>query len=314
MRFGSLVAALGCATAALVLSGVSAAAAVGPGTSNTACVGSAYATTFGGLCVGLLGPGAPTRPAVVHDWLLRAPVLAPPCAPHYVTEWAQGETAGKGGPDGAIGEIDGQRIPVIFSAPLMDWGWVFLETCGPPAAIRFTGITSAARQPSPCSPGTPAAECRPGLDGSGFLAAVERQVPAESIAATPASVGVVGVPVLATLVPSPAVEYAVIDVAEPDLGDGDPGEMIHVVWVVQATPQPVAWHWPDGSRSWSGDWIPQSYARAGAVTAAIAYSVTASGFWSDGVAVHRLDTVSVGTISLGARLAYPVEQVQAALG
>jgi hypothetical protein len=45
----------------------------------------------------------------------------------------------------------------------------------------------------------------------------------------------------------------------PDLGDGDPGEMLDVVWVVEATPQVVSWDWPDGTSSTDGNWIPQTY-------------------------------------------------------
>ncbi|MGH7642065.1 MAG: hypothetical protein ACRENX_03465 [Candidatus Dormibacteria bacterium] len=48
--------------------------------------------------------------------------------------------------------------------------------------------------------------------------------------------------------------------------------------------------------------------------ASLVYGVTATGFWSDGLTVHDLPTVSVGTIPITAQLAYSVEQVQPGLG
>jgi hypothetical protein len=129
-----------------------------------------------------------------------------------------------------------------------------------------------------------------------------------------ASPGVVGVSVNAELSPVPTTEYAEVDVAVPDVGDGDPGELLHVVWVVEATPEVVSWTWPDGTVSASSTWIPQTYVEAGSVHASLVYDVTAAGFWSDGVTVHALPSVSVGTIPVGAQLAYSVEQIQAGLG
>ncbi|MGA9921627.1 MAG: hypothetical protein WBR23_10300 [Candidatus Dormiibacterota bacterium] len=118
----------------------------------------------------------------------------------------------------------------------------------------------------------------------------------------------------AVLSPTPLVKYAEIDLAVPDAGDGDPGESLHVVWVVEADPEVVSWAWPDGSVSSSGAWIPQTYVDGGEMRATLAYNVTASGFWSDGVTVHDLPSVSVGTIPVSAQLAYSVQQIQPGLG
>jgi hypothetical protein len=139
-------------------------------------------------------------------------------------------------------------------------------------------------------------------------------VPAERVQATPAGIGVVGVPVQVAVAPTPQVEYAEIDVSVPDAGDGDPGEVLHVVWVVEATPEVVSWAFPDGSASTNDTWIPQTYVTAGMIRASLEYSVTAEGFWSDGVDVHQLPAVSVGTIPVAAQLSYSVEQIQPALG
>jgi hypothetical protein len=136
----------------------------------------------------------------------------------------------------------------------------------------------------------------------------------ETVDATPASTGVVGVPVQVALAPIPQVAYAEIDVSVPDVGDGDPSETLHVVWVVEATPEVVSWTFPDGSASASDAWTPQTYVTSGLIRASLEYSVTAQGFWSDGVAVHELATVSIGTIPVAAQLSYSVEQIQPALG
>ncbi|MGA7362235.1 MAG: hypothetical protein WBZ07_04685 [Candidatus Dormiibacterota bacterium] len=114
--------------------------------------------------------------------------------------------------------------------------------------------------------------------------------------------------------PTPLVKYAEIDLAVPDAGDGDPREILHVVWVVEADPEVVSWAWPDGSVSSSGAWIPQTYVDGGEMRATLAYNVRASGFWSDGVTVHDLPSVSVGTIPVSAQLAYSVQQIQPGLG
>ncbi|HVB53741.1 MAG TPA: hypothetical protein VNF24_06070 [Candidatus Acidoferrales bacterium] len=139
-------------------------------------------------------------------------------------------------------------------------------------------------------------------------------MPNETIEVTPASLGVVGVPVNAQLTPAPESKFAEIDLMVPDAGDGDPGETLHVVWVVEATPEVVSWTWPDGSLSSVGRWVPQSYVEGGVMGAGLVYSVTAAGFWSDGVTVHDLPSISVGTIPVTAELGYSVEQVQPGLG
>jgi hypothetical protein len=143
---------------------------------------------------------------------------------------------------------------------------------------------------------------------------VAGQVPTEAIDATPAGTGVVGVPVQVVLAPIPQAEYAEIDLNVPDAGDGDPGETLHVVWVVEAVPELVSWAFPDGSASTDDTWIPQTYVTTGLIGANLEYSVTAQGFWSDGVAVHELPTLSVGTIPITAQLPYSVVQIQPALG
>jgi hypothetical protein len=161
---------------------------------------------------------------------------------------------------------------------------------------------------------TPATECVPGFNPTAFLAEVADQVPTEVIDATPAGTGVVGVPVQVVLAPIPQAEYAEIDLNVPDAGDGDPGETLHVVWVVEAVPELVSWAFPDGSASTDDTWIPQTYVTTGLIGANLEYSVTAQGFWSDGVAVHELPTVLVGTIPITAQLTYSVVQIQPALG
>jgi hypothetical protein len=159
-----------------------------------------------------------------------------------------------------------------------------------------------------------AANCLPGFDAASFLAQVEGHVPEETVQATPATLGVVGVPVDTELVPVPAVQSAEIDLRVPDLGDGDPGEMLDVVWVVEATPQVVSWDWPDGTSSTDGNWIPQTYDSDGSIQAELVYQVTANGFWSDGVTVHTLPSETVGTIRVTAQLGYSVQQIQPELG
>ncbi|MGH7610291.1 MAG: hypothetical protein ACREOD_10250 [Candidatus Dormibacteria bacterium] len=124
----------------------------------------------------------------------------------------------------------------------------------------------------------------------------------------------VGVPVDVHLTPAPTEEFATIDVDVPDLGDGDPGETLHVVWVVSAAPAVVEWHWPDATASNLARWIPQTYEEAGAISAVVVYQVTASGFWSDGLSIHALPSLVVGTMTVPAALPYSVEQLQPALG
>lgn len=299
---------------ALACTLVPASANYGIGGSTVGCEAGAAALAFHGNCVALEAPTAPTQPAVGHHWSTQQPVAALACAPYTTTEWAKAYTTGGGGPNGSIGVVDGQRIPVIYSTPRTDWGWVFAVSCGTPGVVRFTGIVAEARAPSPCAPGTKAAACLPGFSPAEFMAAVEGQVPAETISASPDSLGVVGVPVATVLTPVPVTKYAQINLAVPDLGDEDPGEVLHVVWVVEATPNAGFWSWPDGTTSASGHWIPQTYVDEGTLRATVSYTVTAAGFWSDGVAVHDLPRVSVGTIPVGAELGYSVEQVQPGLG
>jgi hypothetical protein len=208
----------------------------------------------------------------------------------------------------------GQRVPILYLTPLFDNGWIWTVACGYPGVVRYTGAASLARQPNPCAPGTSAAACRPGYDPPGFLAAVERQLPPEAIVVIPPIQDVVGVPVDPLLQPVPVQEQAVINVTVPDLGDGDPGEGIHVVWVVQATPQAVVWSWPDGTQSEVARWVPQVDERGGRILAELDYLVTAAGFWSDGVTVQQLPSLTVGTIPVRVTLPYSVQQVQSSLG
>jgi hypothetical protein len=210
--------------------------------------------------------------------------------------------------------VDGQRIPIVYSTPQTDRGWDYLVTCGGAVDVRFVRVVAEPRRPSPCSLTTPSPECLPGFNPTAFLADVSGQVPPETVEATPAGTGVVGVPVQVVLAPIPQAEYAEIDVNVPDAGDGDLGETLHVVWVVEAVPELVSWAFPDGSASRDDTWIPQTYVTTGLIRASLEYGVTAQGFWSDGVAVHQLPTVSVGTIPIAAHLSYSVEQIQPALG
>lgn len=286
-----------------------------PGTNPTVgCQATSGVLTFGGQCVGIQGPSAPTQPALNHRWATTPPTIQAACTPYSTTEWAAAAGQGADGLGGAVWTPDGQRIPVVYSTPVTDWGWQYSVTCGTPGAVRFVQLVSAPRSPSPCVPQTAPAACLPGLEPSSFLAAVAGQVPNETIEVTPASLGVVGVPVNAQLTPAPESKFAEIDLVVPDAGDGDPGETLHVVWVVEATPEVVSWTWPDGSLSSVGRWVPQSYVEGGVMRAGLVYSVTAAGFWSDGVTVHDLPSISVGTIPVTADLGYSVEQVQPGLG
>lgn len=278
------------------------------------CQATSEVLTFGGLCVGIQGPTAPTQPTLSHAWLTSPPSAPVACSPYETTEWAPATAASSGGAVGEVWTAEDQRVPIVISTPLTDWGWIFTVTCGAPGAVRFVRVVSGPRTPSPCTPQTAPGDCLPGLDPSEFLAAVTGQVPAETIEATPSGVGIVGVPVEAQLSPAPEPKYAEIDLAVPDAGDGDPGETLHVVWVVVATPEVVSWKWPDGSLSADGKWIPQTYVESGVMRASLVYTVTATGFWSDGVTVHELSSVSVGTIPIGGQLDYSVEQIQPGLG
>jgi len=176
------------------------------------------------------------------------------------------------------------------------------------------GTAQLPRQPSPCAPGTATAACQPGYDPSGFLAAVKKQIPTEQVIPVPPSQGVVGVPVTVVLQPVPQIEQAVIDVNAPDLGDGDVGEQIHVVWVVQARPEGVEWTWPDGTQASVARWVPQVEEDGQPIVGVVTYLVAAAGFWSDGLSVHQLPSLTVGAIPITARLAYSVQQVQPDLG
>ena len=305
--------ALGCALFS-VLNVQPASAAFVHRASTVGCSGGVAATTFGGSCVALEAPSAPTQPSLSHAWLTGPPAAPATCSPYETSEWAPAIGSGSGGAIGEVWTVEGQRVPIVVSTPQTDWGWVFTVTCGSPGAVRFTSVISGPRTPSPCSIQTAPADCLPGLDPSTFLAAVSGQVPPESIEASPAGPGIVGVPVEAQLSPIPKAKYAEIDLAVPDAGDGDPGETLHVVWVVEANPEVVSWAWPDGSVSSNGEWIPQTYVDGGVMRASLVYNVTATGFWSDGVTVHDLPSVSVGTIPVSAQLGYSVQQVQPGLG
>ena len=289
-------------------------ASFGLGGSTAGCQASTSATDFDGTCIALETPSSPTRPAQIHDWSTAPPTAPAACTPYLTSEWAPASGSSSGGAIGEVWTVEGQRVPIVVSTPQTDWGWVFTVTCGSPGAVRFTSVISGPRTPSPCSIQTAPADCLPGLDPSTFLAAISGQVPPESIEASPAGPGIVGVPVEAQLSPTPKAKYAEIDLAVPDAGDGDPGETLHVVWVVEANPEVVSWAWPDGSVTSNGEWIPQTYVDGGVMRASLVYNVTATGFWSDGVTVHDLPSVSVGTIPVSAQLGYSVQQVQPGLG
>ncbi len=270
--------------------------------------------SFGGSCAAVQGPSAPTRPAYFHPWTTVVPVAAPACTPYTVTQWATGTSQDGWTWAGSFWTLAGQRVPILYSTPLQDSGWNWTISCGSPGVVRYSGSAQAPRTPSPCPPGTLSASCRPGLDPTSLLASVERQLPSEIISATPPLQGLVGVPVSVTLDPVPVIQYATVDVTAPDLGDGDRGEQLHVVWVVEASPVATHWAWPDGTSGWTTPWLPQVAEGGGEITATVTYDVTASGFWSDGISVHPLASVTVGALTVTAQLAYQVQQVQANLG
>ena len=287
----------------------------GPGPGPTVgCNGASGQLSFQGQCVGVPGPGAPTQPAVFHHWATGVPAAQPACTPYTVTQWATGISTDGWSWSGSFWTVVGQKVPILYSTPLQDTGWVWQVSCGSPGSVRYVGYQQLARHPDPCLPGTPASACRPGFNVPGFLDAVQGAVPAEQIQATPPSVGLVGAPVELTLAPNPVTEQAVIDVTVPDLGDGDPAEGIHVVWVVQAAPTSELWSRPDGTVSSDDQWTPQVQEQGGAVVATVTYAITGFGFWSDGLAVHPLSRQTVGAITVTARLPYSVEQVQSNLG
>lgn len=278
------------------------------------CSGSTNELAFGGQCVAVQGPSAPTQPAIFHPWLMGLPTAAPACAPHQVTEWATGIATDSWSWSGSFWTLGGQRVPVLRSTPLEDTGWVWEVYCGPDAAIRYVGYQQLPRRPNPCSLGTPVAACLPGFNPGSFRAAVEGKVPPERILATPPHSGLVGVPVNLALSPTPVMEQAIINDTVPDLGDGDLGEGIHVEWVVQAVPQAVVWTHPDGTTSTASTWIPQVEEQPGYLVATVSYSVQAFGFWSNGVNVYQLTPQNVGTIEVVARVPYGIQQVQSNLG
>ena len=304
---GTLVAGGGFASAPALANNI------GPGP-TVGCSGSAGGVSFGGTCVAVQGPSAPTKPARDHPWILFAPVAVPTCTPYSVTQWATGTSKDGWTWDGSFWTQAGQRVPILYSTPIQDNGWDWSVSCGSPGVIRYAGVASKPRSPSPCPPGVKPASCTPGLDPTDLLAAVEKDLPAETLTASPPPPGVVGVPVTVAIDPTPTIQYATINTSAPDLGDGDPGELLHVVWVVQATPEATTWFWPDGTSGIQLPWIPQVAEAHGAIRAVVTYAVTASGFWSDGVAVHPLASVRVGTLTVQASLPYPVQQVQADLG
>lgn len=278
------------------------------------CGGSTNELAFGGQCVAVQGPTAPTRPATFHPWLTGLPTAPPACTPYQVTEWATGIATDSWSWRGSFWTLGGQRVPVLRSTPLEDTGWVWEVYCGTGAAIRYVGYQQLPRRPDPCSLATPAASCLPGFNPGSFRAAVEGRVPPEQVLATPPNSGLVGVPVDLLLRPTPVTEQAIINVTVPDLGDGDLGEGIHVEWIVQAVPQGVVWTHPDGTTTSVGSWIPQVEEQSGYLVATVTYSVQAFGFWSNGVNVYQLPPQEVGSIRVVARIPYGIQQVQSNLG
>ncbi len=282
--------------------------------STVVCTAGTGAVAFGGSCQGLTPPTAPTRPAAGRAWLEALPGQSNLCTPSFVTVWASGISNADWEWNGSVWSQEGQRIPLVYSTPTMDRGWVWKKVCTSTGSWVFIGITSAPRHPSPCMPGTSSSACRPGYSGTSFLAAAERAIPSETIAADPSLEDIVGAPVTARLDPVPTVEYANVTAKVPDLGDGDRAELLSVLWIVQAQPASLAWTWPDATVSADSRWIPQTYVQHGDISCVVTYQVTASGYWSDGVSVHPLAAVSVGSLSVRSTLPYFVQQVQPALG
>src|SRR5487761_449084 len=169
-------------------------ASYGLGGSSVACQASSSATEFNGNCIGLETPTEPTQPALWHHWITSPPSQPVSCAPYNATEWAASSAAKGGGQVGGVWTVDGQRVPIVYSTPQTDWGWVYTVTCGGGGIVRFMRVVAEPRHPSPCSLQTATAACLPGLDPTTFLADVEGHVPAETIVATPPGLGVVGVP------------------------------------------------------------------------------------------------------------------------
>jgi len=271
---------------------------------NTTCGASQSSLSFGAQCVRPPGPSAPTQPSYDHPWAVTG------CQPYTEVVWATG-TAAVGGPSGGyVLTPTGQHVPVLRSDPRDDYGWVWNIRCGTGLIPTYVGWTTAARTPNPCSPGRPWSQCRPGVSIPAFRAAAQGRVPLERVIAVPVS-GVVGVATRVRLFPEPKVQYAQINVTVPDLGDKDSTELLHVVWIVTATPQMTEWSWPDGTRSLASEWIPQTDEAGGVIAAVVTYRVIAAGYWSDGVVLHRLPSLEVGTISVEAVLRpYDVQQVQ----
>ncbi len=239
------------------------------------------------------------------------PVNRTGCVPYEEITWADG-TAAVGGPEPyGFFFYGGFKIQRVLSDPTTDWGWEWYIPCNPKVAMRFVGIVHMPRAPSPCPTGVP--DCHPGVSIPGFLAAARGAVPLERVVVNPVSVGVVNVRVVAALDPLPVPRMATVRVTVPDLGDLDPGERVHVLWIVTATPEPWTWLWPDGSASTAGRWVPQSDERGAEIRVNLTYRVTAAGFWSDGVVVHSLPGFTVGTITVPTAMAYDVVQVQPAV-
>nr|MDA8333026.1 hypothetical protein [Candidatus Dormibacteraeota bacterium] len=105
----------------------------GPGVGPTVgCSGSAGGVSFGGTCVAVQGPSAPTKPARDHPWILFAPVAVPTCTPHSVTQWATGTSKDGWTWDGSFWTQAGQRVPILYSTPIQDNGWDWSVSCGNP--------------------------------------------------------------------------------------------------------------------------------------------------------------------------------------
>jgi len=291
-----------------VLLTIQARADISPPGRTKVCTANADQLEFGGVCSTPRSPSAPTRPAFFHAWALTQPVNHTGCVPYDQTTWADG-TAAVGGPQlNGYFFYDGQKIPRVLSDPRTDWGWEWYIPCDPKRALQFVGIVHMPRAPSPCPTGQP--DCRPGASVPGFLAAARGVVPAERIEVDPAAVGVVNVRVLAALDPVPVQKAADVRVTVADGGDLDPGERVHVLWIVTATPEPWQWRWPDGSASAIGRWVPQQDQRGAEIRVNLVYAVTAAGFWSDGITIHDLPGFTVGTIAVPSSRSYDVQQVQ----
>ncbi|MFZ0994434.1 MAG: hypothetical protein WAO09_00435, partial [Candidatus Dormiibacterota bacterium] len=62
------------------------------------------------------------------------------CAPYDATEWAAASAVSSEWSGGAAWNVDGQRVPIVYSTPQTDRGWDYLITCGSAGVVRFLRV------------------------------------------------------------------------------------------------------------------------------------------------------------------------------